>query len=294
MNTNLFERVLVPTEMNDFGQIPLRYALLFNERLGSKLTLLYAEEISWLAHEHPAGYYFQNEREAKAELELRLREFAERCTPESARVTTFFADDSTAHAIVSAAREMRADLIVMGTHGRHGWSRMLMGSVAERVLHETDVPVLTVRPDLVTEGHGPAIRSVLCPVNFTEVARAALEEATAVAEAFDANLIVLHACEQDELPAGSRMEEQFANWIDPLVRDRTRYERLFVHGDAASRVLETADQLRGGVLVIGAQHKRFSDATTIGTTTERLTRFARVPVITVVRKAALAAMPAVA
>lgn len=294
MNTNLFERVLVPTEMNAFGHLPLRYALLFNERLGSKLTLLYADEISWLAKEHPVGYTFENEKDAEAKLQLQLREFANRYTPANAGVSTLFVDDSPAHAIVTTARETHADLIVMGTHGRHGWSRVLMGSVAERVLRESDVPVLTVRPDLAPLGDKVAIRSVLCPVNFTEVARVALEEATAVAEAFEANLIVLHVCEEDRLPDDSVQEERFATWIDPLIREHTRYERLFVHGDAAVRVLETADHLQSGVLVIGAQHKRFSDATTIGTTTERLTRFARLPVLTVMRKTASSSLQAAA
>ena len=54
---SLFERILVPTEMDEFGGLALRYALLFNKRLDSRLTLLHAAEISWLANEHPVGYY---------------------------------------------------------------------------------------------------------------------------------------------------------------------------------------------------------------------------------------------
>jgi quinolinate synthase len=104
----------------------------------------------------------------------------------------------------------------------------------------------------------------------------------------------MHVCERSAAweSIGLRVEEQFGNWVDPLIRDRTRYKRIIVHGDAAASVLETADQIGDGVLVIGAQHKRFSDATIIGTTTERITRFARLPVITVIRKAADARMPA--
>ncbi len=290
----MFERILVPTEMNDFGQLALRYALLFNERLGSKLTLMYAEEISWLADEHPLGYHFENVREAKEAIELRLQEFANRNTPERARVTTLFADDTAAHAIASTSRELCADLIIMGTHGRHGWSRVLMGSVAERVLRESAVPLMTVRPDLVKVISDVAIRTVLCPVNFTGAARLALEEAIAISEAFDADLIVEHVCEPGDVTAQWRTEDEFGVWIDPLIRDRTRYERIFVRGDSAARVLEVADRLHDGLLVIGAQHKRFSDATTIGTTTERITRFSKVPVVTVVQKAAAVAMAAVA
>jgi nucleotide-binding universal stress UspA family protein len=285
MNVNLFERILVPTEMDESGDLALRYALLFNRRLGSKLTLLHAAEISWLAHEHPVGYYFHSVEEARFELELRLREFANRYVPESADVSTVFVDDDPPRAIAKTATEIRADLIVMSTHGRHGFRRVLLGSVAERVLRESDVPVLTLRPDLARRASTIAIRTVLCPINFTDTARSALEEATAIAEAFDAELVLMHVRENGLEPGEASVESQFSNWVDPLIRKSTQYRAIVVDGDAAASVLETADQMRDTLLVIGAQHRRFSNATIIGTTTERLTRFARLPVITVIRKA---------
>jgi nucleotide-binding universal stress UspA family protein len=55
------------------------------------------------------------------------------------------AQGSAAHEIVSQAREVGADLIVMGTHGRHGVNRVFVGSVAERVVRTAHCPVLTVR-----------------------------------------------------------------------------------------------------------------------------------------------------
>lgn len=281
----LFERILVPTEMDEFGSLALRYALLFNKRLDSKLTLLHAAEISWLANEHPAGYYFQSVEEARFELELRLREFAARYVPESADVSAVFADDDPPHAIVKTANDIRADLIVMSTHGRHGLGRAFLGSVAERVLRESDVPVLTVRPDLARPDTTVAIRTVLCPINFTEAARSALEEATAIAEAFGAELLLMHVRENGHEPNEPSVESQFSNWVDPLIRKRTEYRAIVIHGDAAASVLEAAEPMHDTLLVIGAQHRRFSNATIIGTTTERLTRFARLPVITVIRKA---------
>ena len=285
MNANLFERILVPTEMDEFGDLALRYALLFNKRLDSKLTLLHAAEISWLANEHPVGYYFQSVEEARFELELRLREFANRYVPESTDASTVFVDDDPPSAIVKTANDIRADLIVMSTHGRHGFRRALLGSVAERVLRESDVPVLTVRPDLTRRDSTVAIRAVLCPINFTDTARSALEEATAIAEAFGAELLLMHVRENGHEPNELSVESQFSNWVDPLIRKSTRYRAIVVHGDAAASVLETADQMHDTLLVIGAQHRRFSNATIIGTTTERLTRFARLPVVTVIRKA---------
>jgi len=277
MLQKFFQRILVPSDMTEFSALALRYALLFQNRMGSKLTLLYAEMLD--ANSQP-----------ESQLREQLRAFARRVTPDAAGVATTTSDDEPANAIVKTARGLHSDLIVMGTHGRNGLNRLVMGSVAESVLRDSDVPVMTVRPDLADEA--ASIKTVLCPINFTDAARAALERASAIAEAFEAELIVMHVCEPSEQPLDPDMERQFGSLVNPLIRKQTRFARVVTHGDAAERVLNTASGMHGGLLVIGAQHRRFSDASVIGTTTDRITRFAKIPVLTVMRRAA--AMSAVA
>jgi len=284
MNTNLFERILVPTDMSAFGDLALRYALQFAERLGSKITLLHAEEISWLAADHPIGYYFENVPEAKTALTTQLHEYAESHLPAPISATTLFEDDDPALAIVRIAHDIKADLIVMGTHGRRGIRRAILGSVAEYVLRATDVPVITVNPALFAPDGVVGIRTVLCPVNFTAIAREALAQASAIADSFAAQLVVMHVCEGSEPRLFSDVQNQFGVWVDPQVRARTRYKEIVVHGHAAEQVLAVADQIDADLLVIGAQHKRFADTTVIGSTTEKISRFAKRAVMTVIRK----------
>jgi nucleotide-binding universal stress UspA family protein len=281
-----YEHILVPTDMSEFAGVALRYATLLHERLGSRITLLYADE-TWLpadVFEMPLGYYLENAPEAKAKLQDRLRKYAKDNLPNTL-VDTQVVQEAPARAIVQSAREMKADLVVMGTHGRHGWRRALLGSVAESVLHEIDRPVLTVTP-AVQLSQPPAIRRVLCPVNFTYVARESLQQACAMAEAFDAELVVMYVAEGIQPPKLPEVEAAFSLWVDPAVRGRARYKlNLVESGDAAESVLMTAADLEADLIVLGAQHKFFHDATVIGTTTQRITRFARCPVLTVVRRA---------
>lgn len=284
MNTNLFERILVPTDMSAFSDLALRYALNFNERLGSKITLLHAEEISWLAADHPVGYYFENVPEARTALTKQLREYAASHVPAAAGATTLFEDEAPELAILRIARDINADLIIMGTHGRRGIRRAILGSVTEYVLRETDIPVITVNPALFTPEGAIGIRTVLCPVNFTEIAREALAQASAIAESFAAQLVVMHVCEGGEPRLFSDVQKQFGIWVDPQVRANTRYKEIVVHGHAAEQVLAVADQIGADLVVIGAQHKRFADATVIGSTTEKISRFAKRAVMTVIRK----------
>lgn len=284
MNTNLFERILVPTDMSVFSDLALRYALQFAERLGSKITLLHADEISWLATDHPIGYYFENVPEARTALTKQLHEYAASHVPAAIGATTLFEDEAPEEAIVRIAHDIKADLIVMGTHGRRGIRRAILGSVAECVLRKTDIPVITANPALFAPNRAVGIRTVLCPVNFTDIARAALDQASAIAESFAAQLVVMHVCEGHEPQLFSDVQNEFGVWVDPKVRANTRYKEIVVHGHAAEQVLAVADRVDADLVVIGAQHKRFADTTVIGTTTERITRFAKRAVMTVIRK----------
>lgn len=280
MNTNPIQRILVPTDLSDFSDLALDYALLFQQKLGSQITLMYAEEFTFLfTGEYPIGYYFEDVAEVKKHTSKLLHEYVARHVPSTCPVATMLVDDMPARAIVRTADDVGADLIIMGTHGRHGIRRAFLGSVTERVLRETQRPVMTVLPkDTPVKGE-VKIGTILCPVNFTDIAREALQNASAIAGALNAQLIVMNVLEKET------DEARFKAWIDLLVPARTVYKQIVVKGDPAARVLETATQLGADLIVMGAQHKFFSDATVIGTTTERVTRFARQPVLTVVRPA---------
>jgi nucleotide-binding universal stress UspA family protein len=59
-------------------------------------------------------------------------------------IQTVVREGDFAESIVDAAKQLEADIIVMGSHGRHGLDKMLLGSVAEQVLHKTDIPLFII------------------------------------------------------------------------------------------------------------------------------------------------------
>jgi len=251
MSTHPIRRILVPTDMSEFATLALEYALLFRKRFDSQITLLYAEEFEFLlTAEYPVSYYFDNTAAARSHAHELLRNYARRHIDDMTGVRTLVLDSTPARAIVATADDANVDLIIMGTHGRHGLRGTLLGSVTERVLRETGRPLLTVLPNQF-RGREVAIRRILCPVNYTAISDYALEYARSLEEAFGAELNVMNVPE----------------------------------GDAAEGVLKAAEAAQVDLIVLGAQHTRFSDATVIGTTTERITRFAKQPVLTVMRRA---------
>lgn len=75
--------------------------------------------------------------------ETALREARDRCSAD--RIETALLEGPPGREIVAYAEEIGCDLIVMGTHGRGGLNRLLLGSVAERVIRSATVPVMTIR-----------------------------------------------------------------------------------------------------------------------------------------------------
>lgn len=271
MSTAGLQRILVPTDLSDFAAGAIRWAAFFQRRLGGRITVLYANQ-PWVPFdivEGPAAYVLQTSVEFRDRLTRDLAEWVERYLPDAGdAIETRIVDNAPAQAILDTAESIDADLIVMGTHGRTGWRRALLGSVTEKVVHHTDRAVLCIPPDAT-----PSIGKILCPVNFTEVARVALEEACALAATFDAELLVVHVA--DALGDGPDVEGEFTAWIDPSVRDRCRYTHLLAVGHAAEETIRLAHESRADLIVLGSQHKRFADASVIGATTERVVRFAK-------------------
>lgn len=287
MTTERIKRILVPTDLSDFSKAAAGWAAMFHRRLGSHITLLFANEpyIPVDVLQGPAAYAFQLEPEFLQRLSERLSAFATECFPDCASsVDSLIVDAAPAQAILQTANKIDADLILMGTHGRRGWRRALLGSVTENVVRATDRPLMSVPASLATPG-GPKIAKILCPVNFTDIGRQALEEAVALAAAFDSELQVLHVTDVVDHSFLTRIEDDFAAWVEPAVRHRCRYSQIVTRGDVAEQVLKLAERDGADLIVVGAQHRRFYDTTIIGTTTERIVRFAKQPVWTVVSRA---------
>jgi nucleotide-binding universal stress UspA family protein len=93
----------------------------------------------------PANVYDDIERSIRADAQKQLDKLVAKAKAAKVRVRGLLLDGTPADRIVRAARSYHADVIVIGTHGRTGLARLLLGSVAERVVGTAPCPVLTVR-----------------------------------------------------------------------------------------------------------------------------------------------------
>jgi nucleotide-binding universal stress UspA family protein len=198
----------------------------------------------------------------------------------SPHIETVVVEGLPSDTISTAASTFRADLIVMGTHGRRALRALLLGSVAEHVLHSSEIPVLMVHPDSATPKGEPMIKDVLCPVNNTEVARRSIDYAASIAKCYGATLTLLHVRE-------STQESTVSDWCSwaAVERSHCQVQELTREGKVAEEVLRVASELNCDLLVVGAWRRPFFNRTVIGCTTVPIVRHANCPVLIVPMKA---------
>ena len=139
----MFHRIMVATDFSASSEAAAN--------AGMSLALAYAAEVI-LVHVVSFVYYdvaYANirgaEDEARRSAEKRLAEIAATMEARHLKVRTLVRAGKAGESIADAAHEEGADLVVVGTHGRHGLNRLLLGSVAERVVRLAPCHVLTVK-----------------------------------------------------------------------------------------------------------------------------------------------------
>lgn len=141
----MYDRILVPTDGSDPALAATDHALTIGERFDATVHALYVVDIDGIAHEAP-GLGLDALRDAlRSEGEAATATVAERAEERGIAVRQSVVEGVAEDAVVDYADDEGIDLIVMGTHGRRGLDRYLVGSVTERVVRRTDVPTLVVR-----------------------------------------------------------------------------------------------------------------------------------------------------
>jgi nucleotide-binding universal stress UspA family protein len=143
------KNILVATDFSDCSDSALRYGRELAHRFGARLHLLHALELPPLQLVGTEALVTMSP-ELRVEIEAEARANLDRLVTRDDRRTlgavTAIRDRQTpTEAITRYAADENIDLIVLGTHGRHGFSRLIMGSVAEKVVRSAPCPVLTVR-----------------------------------------------------------------------------------------------------------------------------------------------------
>jgi nucleotide-binding universal stress UspA family protein len=293
-------RILCPTDFSDLSRRALTHAVMLARWHGAKLTVLHIAPLM------PMGAAFSPSGITAVTLDPRARErllddlraFAMPSGVAQVAADFKVQDGPVVRGIVAQAREGAADLIVMGTHGRGGFERLVLGSVAETVLRKAPCPVFTVSG--AAEGSAPheptELRHVLCAVDFSAASQEALRYALSLARRARAPLTVLHVLEWPEHdPVGHRPPD-LAEYKRSFQQDAMEHLHAAVPVEARQgcevsetvavgtpwrQILRVAGEERADLVVLGVQGRGALDRRLFGSTAGHVVRQAACPVLTV-------------
>jgi nucleotide-binding universal stress UspA family protein len=184
--------------------------------------------------------------------------------------------------------------VIVGTHGRSGFERLMLGSVTEKVLRKASCPVMTVPRGSEDADTDPSrlFKRILCAVDFTESSMHALRHALSIAQEADATLTVVHVIEipadGHEMPvldgyvakAQDAARARLASAIPEDARAYCTIDTVMPIGKAYREILRVADDRKANLLVIGVHGRGAVDRMLFASTAQQLVRMASCPVLT--------------
>lgn len=182
--------------------------------------------------------------------------------------------------------ERGINLVVTGTHGRTGFRKFVLGSVAERIFRRCSCPVLTVGPNISGQDPQFGLERILAPTGFAPQSLQAVQYAVLLAEDLHSSLALLHVVTgADETDTEERRKERETR-LRALIPDDVNLvssPHLFVEfGSACEKILSTASNWNANLIVLGLRHveKDFRSESTWGKAYE-IVRRANCPVMTI-------------
>lgn len=290
-------RILCPVDFSEHSARALTYAAKLTAWYGAKLLVVH------VMPPLPPATTSALAGTARTLTERNLRAAIDAVrTPGLDADTTLVESGDAAGAILDTADSFDADVVVMGSHGRSGVQRVLLGSVLEALLHRSRRPVLAV-PSHVDPAHlvsGAALREVVCAVDLATPSLAALAYALAMAEEANAHLTLLHVIEVppellhppqppyeafDAEAVRTEAEADALNRLRKLVpehaRDYCTIETSVLEGGVSRQVLRLAGNRQADLIVLGVHGRNALDLAVFGSNSKDIVRQATCPVLIV-------------
>lgn len=296
-------RILCPVDFSDHSKRALDHAVAIAAWYDAAVTVLHVSPVMPVAaYVSGSGMpaYAVLTPEARDALRESLCRFAGHDAGPAARREFEIAEGGTAETILARASALPADLVVLGTHGRSGFERWVLGSVAERVLRLAPCPVLTV-PKAAGEAAPILFRRIVCAIDFSDCSMYALDYATSLAQQADAQLTIVHVIElppdiprelHETVRAGPRSlseyialaEAEGRGRLDDAVAGRVSapvsVDKVLAAGKPYREILRVASERCADLLVLGVHGRGALDRLFFGSTTQHLVRQAACPVLT--------------
>jgi nucleotide-binding universal stress UspA family protein len=269
--------ILVATDGSEVSREAVRFGATLTRALGGRLTLVHVLR--------PSG--------EAADAEGMLRAAQADAADCGAQGTTRLEVGYPVEVIVELRHKIGADMLVVGTHGRRGMARILLGSVAESLYKSAPCPVAVVgKFDQSATGIGP----LLVPTDFSEGAMHAARAATVLARSLGVRLRLLHVLPEalppkgEENPEATRRqaerlrreaESRLRSLAETLGLDSNQVDLSLVVGVDSAEIVHLGKAIRASCVVMGTRGLTGLPRVLLGSVTDQVLREAPCPVLVV-------------
>jgi nucleotide-binding universal stress UspA family protein len=290
----MIKNILCPVDRSPRSLEAFSYAIALARWQGARLNLLEVIEVA-----KPTGSRRVQEddnvpNDTRAALERDLRRVLTSRRASDVRVKISMRKGNVVQEILAQAKASQADLVVIGSHGRGGVQRLVLGSVAEKVLRLATCPVLTVRSGVsVTRRSRSPFGTILCATDFSAAANRGVAYAKRLAKEANAKLVVMHVVEWPfeaaaAAAAGELRESLEASARDKLARllprstsDGPIGQAVVTAGKPSAAIVKLARARSVDLVVMGVSGRDATDVALLGSTTHHVIREGTHPVLTV-------------
>lgn len=281
--------LLIPTDGSDVATQTAHLGIELATQFDAEVHVLSVADSSLAAGVGYSGDSPRMRRRLREQATERTDSLGQEASARGINVTTAIREGIPAQEIIDYSTDHDLDAIVIGTSGRGGVSRALIGSVADKVIRTATIPVVTLNPaTLDSEPTFENIESLLLPTDGSEASEPAAVQGIKLAEQLDAQVHVLSVIEPDDtlveedekatrehaIEAINKIEQECRNRdFDVVTHIRT--------GKPAQEIVEYVRENNIGWIVMGTQGHGGFERWLLGSVTDTVVRTAPVPVITI-------------
>ncbi|HTE50518.1 MAG TPA: universal stress protein [Kofleriaceae bacterium] len=288
------QRILIAVDFSSESDIAVLHAVELARQDGARVILVHVSALPTdlladssydpIFRAQGSGAEFATDHRRQAADMLQATET--RCQALGVEAESVLVDDNPSDGLARIADELRADLLVLGTHGRTGLKRFLLGSVAERTVRLARVNTLVARGAIE---EGAAYRRILVATDFSPSADAALATAMALASP-EARIEVVHCWETPSMPSGlpatplrAELELAVLQRGERMLAQHQGAKLRFVPVEStpAEGIRYRAEETAADLIVTGSHGRRGARRLLLGSVTESIVRHAPCSVLVV-------------
>ncbi|CAN5847612.1 universal stress protein [soil metagenome] len=272
------KKILVPTDFSETGLLALEHASYLARLVNADLLLLHVLPLNEYHFEIPEPVMrIENHDEINKIVEQKLAEVAnDTRTNYGIMPRVLSVRGKVANEVMQIAQEEKIDLIVMGTHGSHGFEELLIGSNAHKVVSLAPCPVITVQ----THAKNLGFKNIVLPIDRSLHSREKVNYAIDLAHIYQAKVHILGLLDEEEAVENDKLQIVLDQVQHALEKAEVIFERQTVKGKLlATEALKYGNSVDADLIIIMTDHESLLTGLFMGPLAKQIVNHSRIPVL---------------